>query len=91
LQEHCNMFDGLEHVNLYGEKTITLLAHGCGLEIASMKTVISEIGVINNYLNYEDPYKGGTRNNSYIPNVINEQELHDKLLGYKLQIVLKQS
>ncbi len=89
LQEDCNMFDGLEHVNLYGANTITKLAHKCGLEVASMETVISEVGVINNYLNYEDPYKGGTRNNSYIPHLINEQEIHDKLLGYKLQIVLK--
>lgn len=89
LQKHCNMFDGLEHVNLYGEKTISILAQKCGLEIASIKTVISEIGVINNYLNYEDPYSGRTDNKTYIPNIIDEQEVHDKLLGYKLQIVLK--
>jgi len=89
LQEHCNMFDGLEHVNLYGENTIAKLARACGLEIASIETVISEIGVINNYLNYEDSYKGGSSNNDYIPNIMSEQEMHDKLLGYKLQIVLK--
>jgi SAM-dependent methyltransferase len=89
LQEHCNMFDGLEHVNLYGEKTISTLAQNCGFEIASIETVISEIGVINNYLNYEDPYKGGTLNNTHIPKLIDEKGIHTNLLGYKLQIVLQ--
>ncbi|MDA7848318.1 class I SAM-dependent methyltransferase, partial [Sulfurospirillum sp.] len=36
LQEKCNMFDGLEHVNLYGVKTIELLAKKCGLKVLSL-------------------------------------------------------
>lgn len=88
LQEKCNMFDGLEHVNIYGVKTITQLAEKCGLTILDMRTVISEIGVINNYLNYENPYLGNTTNKAYIPHLIDEKMLHEKLLGYKLQVVL---
>ncbi len=88
LQEKCNMFDGLEHVNLYGVSTIKKLADECGLEVLSMQTVISEIGVINNYLNFEDPYLGATTNKEYIPNIIDEDTLHKNLQGYKLQVVL---
>ena len=88
LREHCNMFDGLEHVNLYGVKTIELLAEKCGFKVLSLKTVISEIGVMNNYLNYEDPYLGDTKNKEFIPNVIDEKQIHETLQGYKLQVIL---
>ena len=88
LQEKCNMFDGLEHVNIYGVNTITKLAQKCGLKILHIQSVISEIGVINNYLNYEDPYLGNTTNKTFIPNLIDDKELHDKLMGYKLQVTL---
>jgi len=88
LRENCNMYDGLEHVNLYGVKTIERLAEKCNLDILSIKTVISEIGVINNYLNYEDPYLGNTTNKEFIPNVIDEEKLHESLQGYKIQVIL---
>jgi len=88
LQEKCNMFDGLEHVNLYGANTIKMLAKKCGFKILSLKTVISEIGVMNNHLNYEHPYFGSTTNKQSIPNLIDEEALHKNLMGYKLQVVL---
>ncbi len=88
LQEKCNMFDGLEHVNLYGIDTISRLSDECGLKVLDIQTVISEIGVINNYLNYEDPYLGNTTNKEFIPNLIDENRLHENLLGYKIQVVL---
>ncbi|HIP36693.1 MAG TPA: class I SAM-dependent methyltransferase [Crocinitomix sp.] len=88
LQEKCNMFDGLEHVNLYGVSTIKKLSESCGLEVLNIQTVISEIGVINNYLNFEDPYLGNTTNKEFIPTLIDEETLHRNLQGYKLQVVL---
>jgi 2-polyprenyl-3-methyl-5-hydroxy-6-metoxy-1,4-benzoquinol methylase/rubredoxin len=88
LREKCNMYDGLEHVNLYGVKTIKMLAEKCNFEVLSLKTVISEIGVINNYLSYEDPYLGSTSNKTFIPNVIDEKQIHETLQGYKLQVIL---
>lgn len=88
LQEHCNMYDGLEHVNLYGVETIKKLAEKCDLEILSIKTIIPEIGVINNFLNYEDPYLGNTLNKKFIPNIIDEDKLLETLQGYKLQVIL---
>ncbi len=88
LQEKCNMFDGLEHVNLYGVETIKLLAKKCGLKVIAICTVISEIGVINNYLSYENPYFGSTTNKDFIPNLIDEKTIHQNLMGYKLQVIL---
>ena len=88
LREHCNMYDGLEHVNLYGVETIKKLAQKCDLDVLSIKTVISEIGVINNYLNYEDPYLGSTDNKRFIPKLIDEKQIHETLQGYKLQVLL---
>ena len=82
------MFDGLEHVNLYNRSTIEKIADSCGLEVLSMSSVISEIGVINNYLSYEDPYFGGSTNTREVPGLINEEEMHKTLQGYKLQVVL---
>ena len=88
LQEKCNMFDGLEHVNLYGVETIKKLALKCNLEVLDIKSVIGEIGVINNHLNYENPYLGNTKNKTSIPNIIDEEKLHENLQGYKLQVIL---
>lgn len=88
LHEKCNMFDGLEHVNLYGVTTIKQLAEKCGLEILSMETVISEIGVINNHLSYENPYFGNTDNKTNIAGLIDETTLHNRLMGYKLQVIM---
>ena len=88
LRQDCNMFDGLEHVNIYGVDTIHALAKKCNLEVLSLKTVISEIGVINNYLNYENPYLGETTNKEFIPNLIDEDKIHTSLQGYKLQVIL---
>lgn len=91
LGAQCNMYDGIEHVNLYGVETIKNIAQQCGLDIVSIQTVISEIGVINNYLNYDDPYLGETQNQSSVLNLVDENVIHDNLLGYKLQVVLKNS
>lgn len=88
LREKCNMYDGLEHVNLYGANTIRKLAEKCDFEVLSLKTVISEIGVINNYFNYEDPYFGNTTNKQFVPDLIDEEKIHDTLQGYKLQVIL---
>jgi 2-polyprenyl-3-methyl-5-hydroxy-6-metoxy-1,4-benzoquinol methylase len=89
LHEKCNMFDGLEHVNLYSPQTITRVAESNGFKIIHLETVISEIPIVANYLNYEDPYLGETSHDGKILDLIDERILHDKLLGYKMQIVLK--
>jgi SAM-dependent methyltransferase len=89
MQSDCNMFDGLEHVNLYGIESLTILAKSAGFKIDSYGTVISEIGVINNYLEYYNPYLGPSKNKSTIANLISENQIHEQKLGYKFQTCLK--
>jgi len=85
----CRMFDGLEHTNLYNPKTVALIAEKCGFEIKSVKSVISEIAVVNNYLDYLDPYFGTSQYENKILNLLDEKFIHSNLMGYKLQVTLE--
>ena len=89
LQEKCNVFDGLEHVNLYDETTMRLLAQRNGFRIIHYKSVISEIPIISNYLDYSHPYLGESKFGKSVLGLINEKKLHKNLLGYKMQVILK--
>ena len=89
LQEKCNVFDGLEHVNLYDESTMYKLAKQNGFKVIYYKSVISEIPVISNYLNYTNPYYGESKFNDSVLDLINEKKLHKELLGYKMQTIFQ--
>ncbi|MDO8521848.1 MAG: class I SAM-dependent methyltransferase [bacterium] len=89
MQEKSKMFDGIEHVNLYNPSTISLLAKNNGFDVLHLETVISEIPVIANYLNYQDPYLGEAVHGGKILDIIDEKTLHKKKLGYKMQVVLR--
>ena len=88
MQEKCNMFDGLEHVNLYGVNSLRVLVENCKLNILDIKSVIPELGVLNNYLNYEHPYTSAGDNFESVLNLSSDDEVLQSLLGYKLQVVL---
>lgn len=87
LWEKCNMFDGIEHVNLYAPRTIQLLAERAGFKVVSMRSVIDELQVTKNHLGYQHPYYGQYKNNLDL-SFLTPELLHQNLLGYKLQIVL---
>jgi 2-polyprenyl-3-methyl-5-hydroxy-6-metoxy-1,4-benzoquinol methylase len=89
LQVQCNMFDGLEHVNLHGVQSLSRLCDRAGYELASFETVIAEIGVINNYLAYENPYLGYGGNSQDVLGIIDEAWIHANKLGYKFQTCLR--
>jgi SAM-dependent methyltransferase len=89
MQEKCNMYDGLEHVNLYSPGTISLLAERCGFEVVGIKSVIPELSVLNNYLHYESPYSGNMPSTDMFFNLANSDVLLNDLHGYKIQVILK--
>lgn len=89
MQVACNMFDGLEHVNLYGFNSLKIVAEANGFKVVNFETVISEIGVMNNYLDYDDPYLGGTTDTKSLAGLVSEDEIHAKRLGYKFQACLQ--
>ena len=88
LWNKCNMFDGIEHANLYSPKTIKVLAVKAGFEILSMATVIDELKVTKNYLEYQDPYLGDFIGNDDL-GFLSPELVHKNLLGYKIQVILK--
>ena len=87
MRERCNMFDGLEHVNLYSLRTITKTATDAGFKVQAVSSVIDELKPVLNFLAYEDPYNG-----SFNPrddfDFLTSDLIQQKLLGYKLQVVL---
>lgn len=87
LHEKCNMFDGIEHVNLYTPKSIASLCEKNGFKILFLETIIDESSVLGKYFDYEDPYfsdrKGGIDLQFLTGDFI---QVHK--LGYKMQIVL---
>lgn len=87
MREKCNMFDGLEHVNIYSLRTITTLATKAGFKIQGVVSIIDELDPLVNYLRYEDPYNGsfsqGVELDFLTPDLI-----LSRMLGYKLQVVL---
>ncbi len=89
LQEKCNMLDGIEHVNLYGQKSLSLLCKKSKFKLLDYKTIISEIGIVNNFLDFKDPYLGDTSNVKNIFNVLSEKIMHKNKMGYKFQVCLK--
>jgi 2-polyprenyl-3-methyl-5-hydroxy-6-metoxy-1,4-benzoquinol methylase len=89
MQERCNMLDGVEHVNIYGHKSLIKLCKKTKSKILDYETIISEIGVVNNYLNFDDPYLGYTKNTKKIFEIIDDKQLHKNKLGYKFQACIK--
>lgn len=87
MQQKCNMFDGIEHVNLYAPQTLKAVAGKAGYRINLIRSVIDELKPLSNYLNYEDPYSGRFNPTSFSP-FVDREKLHDMLMGYKLQAVL---
>lgn len=56
LQEKCNTFDGIEHVNFWNKDTFERFLLRYGFRLAHAETTISEIYTLNNYLYFEHPY-----------------------------------
>lgn len=67
LQEKCNMFEGIAHINMFNNITLGKLLESEKFNIVHRTTIISEISVMNNYLNYEHPYFGAVNPLHSIP------------------------
>jgi 2-polyprenyl-3-methyl-5-hydroxy-6-metoxy-1,4-benzoquinol methylase len=88
MRDKCNMFDGLEHVNLYSLDTIKMMALRAGYKVHDIVSVIDELKPVINYLGYEDPYNGSFIHRDDLDFLTTDLVI-SKMLGYKLQVVLK--
>lgn len=86
LREKCNMFLGYAHTNFWNTKSIELLEQKFNLKIRYQKTYISELGPVKNFLNFEDPYRGNSKD---IEGFISADDVLDNMLGYKFITVLQ--
>jgi SAM-dependent methyltransferase len=60
MHEKAGVFGGHSHVQFFDIKTLSLLVEKAGYSVVEYETIITEIGVIKNYLGYCDPYFGDT-------------------------------
>tara|TARA_B100001996_G_C18609899_1_gene573252 strand:+ start:140 stop:1123 length:984 start_codon:yes stop_codon:yes gene_type:complete len=88
MHEKSNVFDGIEHTNLFNDKNVNIIAKKNKFKLIKIESVISEIPIISNYLDYLDPYYGGSRKKNIL-GMINEKQMHENYLGYKMQVILK--
>jgi len=58
MHERAGVFGGHSHIQFFNHKTLTVLLEKAGFEVLEYETIITELGVIKNYLSYEDPYFG---------------------------------
>lgn len=86
LREKSGVFGGHSHVNFFNLKTITRLLNQCGFGVLEAETLITELGAINNYLSFEDPYLGQAEP---MLDLLTPKFIHDRLLGSKLFLLAR--
>lgn len=86
MREHCNMYDGIEHITLFSAKSLEHAFSKAGFDLVTMQSVISESYAVRNYLNYEvNPYLNTEHAELSVPDLLSGKEIVSGMLGYKLQ------
>jgi 2-polyprenyl-3-methyl-5-hydroxy-6-metoxy-1,4-benzoquinol methylase len=81
MHEKAGTFAGYSHVNFFEASTLKHLQEECGFDVIEMETVITELGTINNYLNFANPYLGDSE--LALP-LLTPDYIHENLLGSRL-------
>ncbi len=87
LHEKCSMFSGEQHINFFSPKTITKYLNNLGLKVIFLETIISDLGTVQNYLNYDHPYLGNFRKSEL--KFLSPDFIHKNLLGYTILCIAK--
>lgn len=77
MQEKAGVFGGHSHLQFFNSKTLSALLKKAGFKVLEYETIITELGVIKNYLSFEDPYFGNNRDafNYLTPEIIYKNHL----------------
>jgi len=81
LHERSTTFAGEAHVNLFSASTLARLLKKVEFELIECETLLTLLGTINNYLNYEDPQFG---EGSPVLDFLTPEYIHQRMLGYFL-------
>lgn len=83
LQEKCNTFDGIEHLNFWGVATLERFLARAGFTVLRTETAISELYTLNNYLHYESyPYATLAEYPLLLDGLLTPEEIHARKLGH---------
>jgi 2-polyprenyl-3-methyl-5-hydroxy-6-metoxy-1,4-benzoquinol methylase len=88
MHEKCNMFSGMSHITMFNDRTLSRLVEDEGFRVVSKSTIISEISVVNNYLQYEHPYTGSGDERLPVFDMMDEKFILKNMLGYKLRFLM---
>jgi 2-polyprenyl-3-methyl-5-hydroxy-6-metoxy-1,4-benzoquinol methylase/predicted RNA-binding Zn-ribbon protein involved in translation (DUF1610 family) len=81
LQARSNTFV-VSHVNFFNADSLQELARDCGLTEILRETIVTELGAIRNFLDFQDPYSGQADDKKF--SWLTPEFIHDNLLGSKL-------
>ena len=84
LREKSITFAGEAHLNFFNLDTLTRLLEHTGFKVEHGETLLTEIGSINNYLNYEDPYSGPGET---VMDFLTPELIHKNMLGSRLLVL----
>jgi 2-polyprenyl-3-methyl-5-hydroxy-6-metoxy-1,4-benzoquinol methylase len=84
LHEKSGVFGGHSHVNFFNIKTLSRLLQETGFMVLHTETIITELGAINNYLDFQDPYSGRAEG---LFECLTPELIHDRLWGSKLLVL----
>lgn len=88
LREESNSFTGHCHINFFNAKILSALLKEEGFDVLHVETIISELGNIRNYLDYENAYEGIAQDG---PDFLTPSFIHDNLLGCKLLVLARKN
>lgn len=86
LHEKSNTFGGHSHLNHFNAASLTRLVEHYGFVVEELETIITELGTINNYLAYDDPYSGEAKAFS---DILTPQLIHENLWGSRLLLIAR--
>jgi len=86
MREKGATFGGHSHIQFFNVKTLSMLLEKAGFEIKEYDTVITELGTINNYLSFKDPYFA---ENADMLEFITPEAIYKNYLGSSLHMIGK--
>jgi SAM-dependent methyltransferase len=86
LHEKSNTFGGHSHLNHFTAESLSRLLESLGYEILEIETLLTELGAINNHLDFQDPYLGEAASFS---KDLTPEVIHDRMWGSRLFVLAR--
>ncbi|MDR1312795.1 MAG: methyltransferase domain-containing protein [Deltaproteobacteria bacterium] len=86
LHEKSNTFGGHSHLNHFDAGSLARLLESLGYQILEMETLLTELGAINNHLDFQDPYLGEAAS---FASDLTPELIHDRMWGSRLFVIAR--